>query len=96
MTKKKFQNKLVDADTVWRDWFSTDAFAIDKRQRHFFHLLPHDPRCKFCNAPFEGVGGTIVRLLFGKRRSILNPNFCNLCDAKSRDYPGGAEVGFRK
>lgn len=55
-------------------------------------MLPRDPRCKFCNAPFQGVGATIVRAFFGKQRSLLNPRFCNLCDVASRQFPGGAEV----
>ncbi|HZW03524.1 MAG TPA: adenylate/guanylate cyclase domain-containing protein, partial [Anaerolineaceae bacterium] len=37
-------------------------------------------------------GGAAVRLVFGKRRSELNPHFCNLCDEASRRFPGGAEV----
>jgi len=55
-------------------------------------MLPHDPRCKFCNAPFQGVGGTMVRALFGKQRSVLNPRFCNMCEVASQQFPGGAEV----
>lgn len=92
MPKVEFQNKLVDPDTVWMEWFTTDAFAVDKRLRRINRMLPHDPRCKFCNAPFEGVGGVIVRRLLGKQRSALNPRFCNMCDEASRVFPGGAEV----
>jgi adenylate cyclase len=92
MAKVKFQNKWVDPDTAWREWFTTSAFSIDKRLRHIFHLLPHDPRCKFCNAPFQGVGGVVVKALFGKQRSDLNPRFCNMCEEASRRFPGGSEV----
>ncbi len=92
MGKVEFQGKTVDPDTAWSDWFDTDAFAVDKRLRHIFRILPHDPRCKFCNAPFQGVGGAVVRALYGKRQSALNPNFCNMCDEASRRFPGGAEV----
>ncbi len=92
MAKVKFQNKEVDPDTVWLEWFSTSAFDVDKRLRHIFRILPHDPRCKFCNAPFQGIGGGIVRTLYGKERSVLNPRFCNMCDEASRRFPGGAEV----
>jgi adenylate cyclase len=84
--------KITNPDEVWMEWFSTSAFGVDKRMRHFFRFLPHDPRCKFCNAPFEGVGGFLVRSLFRKERSALNPRFCNLCDEVSRQYPGGNEV----
>jgi len=92
MAKVKFQNKEVDPDTVWSDWFTTSAFEVDKRLRRTFRVLPRDPRCKFCNAPFEGVGASMVRALFGKQRSALNPRFCNMCDEASRTFPGGAEV----
>jgi adenylate cyclase len=85
-------NQSVDVGKVWWFWFTTNAFAVDKRLRRFFRVLPHDPRCKFCNAPFQGVGGTIVRSLFGKERSVLNPRMCNICEQASREFPGGAEV----
>jgi adenylate cyclase len=85
-------NKPVDVGKVWWFWFSTNAFHVDKRLRRFFRLLPRDPRCKFCNAPFQGVGGMLVRAIFSKQRSDLNPRFCNMCDQASREFPGGSEV----
>jgi adenylate cyclase len=84
--------KSVDVGSVWWFWFSTNAFAVDKRLRHVLRVLPHDPRCRFCNAPFQGIGAMIVRVLFGKQRSALNPRYCNLCEIASREFPGGAEV----
>jgi adenylate cyclase len=84
--------KSVDVGSVWWFWFSTNAFAVDKRLRHVLRVLPRDPRCKFCNAPFQGIGGTLVRALFGKQRSALNPRYCNLCEIASKEFPGGAEV----
>jgi adenylate cyclase len=85
-------NKSMDVGKVWWFWFTTSAFAVDKSLRRIFRLLPHEPRCKFCNAPFRGVGGLIVRTLFGKQRSVMNPRFCNMCEQASREFPGGAEV----
>ena len=84
--------KSIDVGNVWWFWFSTNAFAVDKRLRRIMRVLPHDPRCKFCNTPFQGIGGMIARGLFGKRQSSLNPRYCNLCDIASREFPGGAEV----
>ena len=84
--------KSVDVGNVWWFWFSTNAFAVDKSLRRIFRVLPHDPRCKFCNAPFQGIGGMLVRTLFGKQRSAMNPRYCNLCEIASREFPGGAEV----
>ena len=85
----------VNKDNVsqmWHDWFMTDAFAVEKRLHRFFKILPHDPRCKLCHAPFQGVGGMAVSALYGRKRSSLNPNFCNLCEDFARQFPGGAEV----
>lgn len=84
--------KSMDVGNVWWFWFSTNAFAVDKSLRRIFRVLPRDPRCKFCNAPFQGVGGIVARTLFGKQRSALNPRYCNLCEVASREFPGGAEV----
>jgi adenylate cyclase len=84
--------KSVDVGNVWWFWFTTNAFAVDKRLRHFQRALPRDPRCKFCNAPFQGIGGLLMRVLFRKQRSTLNPRYCNLCEVASREFPGGAEV----
>jgi adenylate cyclase len=82
----------VDVGNVWWFWFTTNAFAVDKRLRRIMRMLPHDPRCKFCNTPFQGIGGMIARVLFSKQRSALNPRFCNMCEIASREFPGGAEV----
>ena len=84
--------KSVNVGKVWWFWFTTSAFDVDKRLCRIFRMLPHDPRCKFCNAPFRGVGGSIVRAVFGKQQSVLNPRFCNMCDEAMRQFPGGAEV----
>ena len=85
-------NKFEDVGKVWWFWFTTSAFDVDKRLRRIFRMLPRDPRCKFCNAPFQGVGGTLVRAVFGKQQSVMNPRFCNMCDEAMRRFPGGAEV----
>jgi adenylate cyclase len=86
------EKKSVDVGNVWWFWFTTNAFAVDKRLRRIMRILPHDPRCKFCNTPFQEVGGMLARVLFGKQRSALNPRYCNLCEIASSEFPGGAEV----
>ncbi len=86
------ENKSPNVGQVWWFWFATSAFLVDKRLRRMFRMLPRDPRCKFCNVPFEGIGGIIARVLFSKQRSALNPRFCNMCEIASREFPGGAEV----
>src|SRR5215216_6563043 len=85
-------DKKVDVGNVWWFWYSTNAFAVDKRLRRIMRILPRDPRCKFCNTPFQGFGGMLARVLFGKQRSAMNPRYCNQCEIVSREFPGGAEV----
>lgn len=60
--------------------------------RHLFGLLPSNPRCRFCNAPFKGIGAPIARLVFRKQPSRLNPTFCNVCDRFVSQHLGGAEI----
>jgi adenylate cyclase len=86
---------VVNKDNVsqmWHDWFMTDAYAVEKRLYHFLRVLPHDPRCKLCHTPFDGIGGMVVGALFGRKRSSLNPHFCNVCEDFAKKFPGGAEV----
>jgi adenylate cyclase len=77
---------------MWHDWFTTDAYKVEKQQFRFLRMLPQDPRCKFCNAPFHGVGGVIARTFYGKKQSNLNPRFCNICEHYAQKFPGGQEV----
>jgi adenylate cyclase len=44
------------------------------RVRRMLRIIPSDPRCRFCPAPFGGVGKVI-----GIRASSLNPNYCRSC-----------------
>ncbi len=81
-----------NVEQMWHDWFMTDAFAVEMRLHRFFNILPHDPRCKLCHAPFNGVGGMMVGALYGRKQSSLNPNFCNVCEDFAKRFPGGAEV----
>jgi len=86
---------VVNKDNVsqiWHDWFMTDAFEVEKRKYGLFRHLPHDPRCKLCHTPFQGFGGVVLGTLFGRKQSNLNPNFCNICEAFAKKFPGGAEV----
>ena len=58
------------------------------RKRRLFNAIPSDPRCKFCNAPFRGVGGALMSLI-GRRRYRKNPLFCEACLTEPVE---GAEV----
>lgn len=85
-------DKSIHADQLWREWFTTNAFSVEKRIHRMLRLLPHEPRCKFCNAPFQGIGSMFVRAVYGKKQSSLNPRFCSVCEDFAQKFPGGAEV----
>lgn len=78
-------------EQVWRE-FLTHGFPDGNRSRRLFRYLPKSPRCKNCYAPFQGIGGVVVRLVFNKRPSPHNPMVCNFCEEFASHYPGGAEV----
>ncbi|HUS95011.1 MAG TPA: adenylate/guanylate cyclase domain-containing protein [Patescibacteria group bacterium] len=77
---------------VWRTYLTTGEFVKEARQRRLFRMLPGNPRCKNCYVPFSGVSSRLVRFVYGKRPSNLNPQMCNECEKFAREYQGGAEV----
>src|SRR5512142_2774640 len=77
---------------VWRLYLMTGLNRRERRPRHLFRLLPSPPRCRYCYAPFHGVGGALVRSLYGRRQSNLNPTLCNVCEQFANHYQGGAEI----
>jgi adenylate cyclase len=62
------------------------------RGRRLFGILPSDPRCTGCMAPFEGYGGKVFRNVFNIKRSTMNPLLCNRCDKMVRQLEYGAET----
>ena len=60
-----------------------------RRYRHILGLLPANPRCQFCNAPFRGPLAPFMQLI-DRSPSRLNPRFCRMC---LETIPvGGAEI----
>lgn len=91
MTKESnLPNAEIEAQ--WRQFLAKGEVQSERRLRHLFALLPAEPRCKTCNAPFRGIGALIVRAFFGKRPSKLNPRLCNFCEEFASRYQGGAEI----
>ena len=66
----------------------TKGENVPVRFHRFMGLLPANPRCKMCNAPFRGWGGIIMRTI-GRRQSRKNPRYCEPCAFQET---GGAEV----
>lgn len=77
--------------TLEEEWYYmlTQGEPVPRRMYHFHGLLPSDPRCKLCAAPFKSWGGFLMHLL-GRDQSRYNPRFCEKC--KVFEHPGGAEV----
>lgn len=77
--------------TVEEEWYKmlTEGEPINRHLYHLYGLLPSDPRCKMCAAPFKGWGGFLMHLM-GRDQSRYNPRFCEKC--KVFEHPGGAEV----
>jgi adenylate cyclase len=84
--------KSINANEWWHSILTGNNPALPLRQlRGFWSLIPSSPRCTFCNAPYEGVGRPIMRLL-GKAPSTLTPHLCRQCHDAARQHIGGAEV----
>jgi adenylate cyclase len=79
-------------EKTWRLFLTTGGFEEERRKRSFFKRLPGSQRCKACYAPFQGVSSKIVRVLFGKHPSNLNPYLCNTCEDFAHDHQGGIEI----
>src|SRR5688500_1294446 len=68
------------------------GIEVLKRNRALFGMLPAEPRCRFCNAPFKGAGSLVSRYIFHKEQSNLNPRMCNDCEKFAAEFPGGVEI----
>jgi len=62
------------------DWQAllVDGYEPLKKVQRVFRRLPHDPRCKMCQNPFEGFGGKLLGWM-GRKPSRKNPNLCQYC-----------------
>lgn len=85
-------SKNLTAQEWWNGVLTGKDPALPLRQlRNFFRLIPNGPRCKFCNAPYHGVGGRIFGLI-GKGPSKLTPQLCQQCYGFTNKYIGGTEI----
>jgi adenylate cyclase len=86
--------RLYKVDSVEEMWFKllTEGNIRIRRFRPIFSRLPSNPRCANCHRPFAGVGGAVLRVLQGLKKSDKNPRFCAACHAFTSRFPGGAEV----
>ncbi len=76
----------------WRRLLTGENPPLPIRQfRHLWGVIPGGERCKFCNAPYQGIGGPIMRAI-GKGPSRLTPQLCRQCHDYAGRYLGGAEI----
>jgi adenylate cyclase len=82
--------------TLWRAYLTGDHSHLDaqvRAVRGLFKHLPSASRCRVCNAPFQGLGGTLVSLFgFGTGRSSFNPSLCDRCEKIVKHHQVGIEV----
>ncbi len=84
-------------DTVDEMWYKmlTEGNWNIRNRRPLHGRLPSNPRCVNCHIPFEGIGGVLLRRLYGADRadpSSKNPRYCSACHGFVEAFPGGAEV----
>ena len=84
--------KKLTPEEWWRGLLTGVNPALPARSlRSIFRLISSGPRCKFCNGPYHGIGGSIFRRI-GKGPSSLTPQLCNQCYGFTSQNLGGAEI----
>jgi adenylate cyclase len=80
----------AERERFWYDYL-TRGDSLERRARRVFKVLPHDPRCQLCAAPFKGVAAPVMRMI-GKRPADKNPHVCQSCFDFIAKHHGGAEI----
>lgn len=80
--------KLEKGSKEWWEDYLTHGHRLEGFARVLFPILPANPRCKICKAPFRGFGKLLAP--FGWSPSRKNPAMCGFCS--NRLPAGGAEV----
>jgi adenylate cyclase len=84
--------KKLTPEEWWHGLLTGENPAFPLRPiRNLLKLIPTGPRCKFCNAPFHGIGAPLMRLM-GQSPSRLTPQLCSQCHSHASRHLGGAEV----
>jgi adenylate cyclase len=80
----------ADPAEEWRALLTGEHQGMRRLRRVFGHV-PAPPRCKMCHAPFHGVGGLVLRPVFGPWER--NAQLCKSCMRGLMKFGvGGAEV----
>lgn len=78
------------SEEIWHGALTGEMPGL-RRLRRLFGMLPSDPRCKLCAAPFGRPGSTLLRLT-GFGPSEVNRRLCGVCLRKVANRPGGTEL----
>lgn len=91
----------AESERIWRHLMADGRLVTVKWgqgririARAFYGRLPTEPRCKFCHAPFGGVGGVISKRVFGRQPSSFSMDLCNRCEYFARTHTTGTEIGM--
>lgn len=79
-----------DRSEYWTELLAGTDSGLNSFQRAL-RKLPAPPRCKLCQAPFNGPFAPILRVL-GFRRWALNQQICRFCVRDLEKHSGGAEI----
>lgn len=94
--EEQLNSQTAWAHVLWHSYLTGDRSQLTtkvKVVREIFRYLPSSPRCRVCNAPFRGLGGTVVGWLgFGNGRSSFNPTLCNRCEKIVKANQVGLEL----
>jgi adenylate cyclase len=85
------KNTEARNNEIWRSVLMGEYHGVGKARR-MLKLIPSEPRCKICNAPFSGLGGQFVKLTMKRVPSKINPHFCSGCYDLLVNNPGSAEI----
>lgn len=83
----------TSSEEQWRGFLDGTSPGVKmwSRVRRVLGRIPRSPRCKTCQAPFEGPLKPILPL-FGKKPFEKNPRYCSGCYHWLTESKGGAEV----
>ncbi len=103
--EKPFEEKKWDEITpndIWRMYLTEGHGAVVRKapfrarpkmllESGLLKIVPSNPRCQFCYAPFKGLGAPFMRAI-GKDRSHSNSTLCSDCETFVKQTSAGVEI----
>ena len=82
-------------ERLWRGYLTGDHSHLGPMVlgvKRVFALLPSDPRCRVCQAPFRGPASLFTTILGFGPGSSLNPTLCVRCEDIVKTHEVGMEL----